>query len=203
MLKLEHLTVRYGKQVIFEDLNHSFRDGAVTAIVGTSGVGKTTLLRVLSELERPQKGKLRSSYSRVAYVFQEPRLFPWMNALENVKAVCHDEKRARELLGRLISPDDFEKFPGELSGGMKQRVSIARALAYAPDLLLLDEPFRALDAETRQSALSLVFSELAGKTVVMVTHDREDLDLADEVFSLEGSPVTSLRLVKNGSAEHE
>lgn len=198
MLRIENLTVKFEKETVLDDLSFSFPEGASLAIVGPSGVGKTTLLNALCGLKKPSSGSVLSDYRRVAYVFQEPRLFPWMTALENVETVTEDKARARELLEALL-PDAAEKYPHELSGGMKQRVSIARALAYEPDLLLLDEPFRGLDPETRDRTARFLFETMTGKTVLMVTHDEEDLShcaailrLSDKGLSLEKSNIESV-----------
>lgn len=195
MLTLEHLTLGYGKKEILKDVSVSFPEGCVTAITGASGIGKTTLLQAVAGLLRPLSGKILSDYRRISYVFQEPRLFLWMTALENVCAVCSDRDRARELLERLV-PDSAGLYPHELSGGMKQRVSIARALAYETELLLMDEPFKGLDPQTKRSVADLVFESTRGKTVLLITHDREDLRFCDASLAMIGSPVTALHLEK-------
>ena len=193
MIKLENLTVRYQKQTVLKNLSAELPEGAVIAITGASGIGKSTLLHVLAGLLRPNDGKIFLSAKRIAYIFQEPRLFPWMTALENVSTVCNDEAKARMLLERLLPDTEAaQKYPSELSGGMKQRVSIARALAYEPDLLLLDEPFKGLDSETREACAKFLFEQTRGCTVLMVTHDADDLRYCDVVLSMERSPVTQL-----------
>ena len=193
MLKLENLTVLYQKQAILQNLSFEFEEGHVSAITGASGIGKTTLLNVLAGFLRPNDGKVIADHSRVAYIFQEPRLFPWMTALENVTTVCNNEAKARALLERLLpDPDAKDKYPSQLSGGMKQRVSIARALAYEPDLLLLDEPFKGLDPETREDTASFLFEQMKGKTVLMVTHDKDDLRYCDTVLGMQSAPVSAL-----------
>jgi NitT/TauT family transport system ATP-binding protein len=204
MLKFENLTVRYGKQTVIDQLNFDFPEGKIVAITGASGIGKTTLLNVIAGFLKPHGGSLHSDHRAPAYVFQEPRLFPWMTALENVTTVCKDAQRAEELLLRLLpDPDAKCKYPDELSGGMKQRVSIARALAYDSDLLLMDEPFKGLDPDTRREVSRFVFDQTRGKTVLMVTHDGEDLSYCQSILRLEGIPVSQLILEKSGSVPSE
>lgn len=204
MLKFENLTVRYGKQTVIDQLNFDFPEGKIVAITGASGIGKTTLLNVIAGFLKPHGGSLHSDHRAPTYVFQEPRLFPWMTALENVTTVCKDAQRAEELLLRLLpDPDAKCKYPDELSGGMKQRVSIARALAYDSDLLLMDEPFKGLDPDTRREVSRFVFDQTRGKTVLMVTHDGEDLSYCQSILRLEGIPVSQLILEKSGSVPSE
>ena len=204
MLKLEDLTLRYGKNTVLSHLNHTFEDGRVNAILGASGIGKTTLLHLLANLSRPSEGVIVSTHQKPAYVFQEPRLFPWMTALENVTAVCPNRARALSLLASLFPDTDVQNlYPHELSGGMKQRISLARALAYDADLVLMDEPFRGLDQETKRAVCDLVFKELKGKTVILVTHDEEDLAYCDTVLRMVGTPVTRLKTEKSGTFGNE
>ena len=205
MLNLENLTLRYGKQTVLDEVSFEFRTGSVTGIVGASGIGKSTLLHAIAGLKKEDGGAIRSSHERIAYIFQEPRLFPWMTALENITSVGADESTAMHYLG-ILFPDADEvasKAPHELSGGMKQRVSIARALAYSPDLLLLDEPFRGLDPEAKEVAAQLILSESKGKTLLLVTHDEADLALCDEIVRMDGTPVSRFILEKSGNAEYE
>ena len=205
MLTLDHVCFSYGDTPIFKDLTHSFCEGGVTVLTGASGIVKTTLLYLLSGLKRPTSGVLTNDHTRISAVFQEPRLFGWMTALDNVLTVCRDEVRARAYLEALF-PDDTSvagKYPAELSGGMKQRISIARALAYEPDLLLLDEPFRGLDSETKAIVANTIFEAMKGKTCILITHDEADLAFADEHLFLEGAPTCGMRSVKLGSPSYE
>lgn len=204
MLKLEHLTLRYGKQTVLDDITFEFCTG-ITGIVGASGIGKSTLLHAIAGLKAADDGKILSSHERISYIFQEPRLFPWMTALENITTVGVDKDTALRYLRILFDDADevASKYPHELSGGMKQRISIARALSYAPDLLLLDEPFRGLDAETKEKVSALILEETKGKTLLFVTHDEADLALCDEIVRMDGSPVSQLILEKSGNVETE
>ena len=200
MLRIEDLTVRYDRQTVIEGLTFSFAEQQITAITGASGIGKTTLLNVLAGLRKPDSGKRISSYQRPAYIFQEPRLFPWMTALENVSSVCNNPQKAKEFLDILLpDADAANKFPHELSGGMKQRVSIARALAYDFDILFLDEPLKGLDPHTRAVTASILFEATKRKTVLMVTHDQEDTAFCHHVLRLEGSPASALLLEKSSN----
>ena len=157
-----------------------FRDNEFVSILGPSGCGKTTLLRVLAGLRAPDGGSVRVSPGRIACVFQEPRLLPWRTAAENVNAVLSDRAQtmpqARAWLERLELGKAAEQYPTALSGGMQQRVAIARALAYDAPVLLLDEPFRALDAALRARVIACIAAETQGRTLVLATHDPADAD---------------------------
>ncbi len=180
--------------------------GGVVAIVGPSGSGKTTLLRLIAGLLPPDAGMIRiggrdvtGPHPRVGLVFQEPRLLPWRDALDNVgyplelagRPRAEREARSRELMA-LVSLDGFEAaLPSQLSGGMAQRVALARALTLEPRVLLLDEPFGALDALTRDrlDAELLGLWERLGATIVIVTHSiPEAVFLADRVVVLSDRP---------------
>ena len=204
MLHCDHVTFRYDKLPVIDHLSYSFPKGQVTAIVGESGIGKTTLFSLLCGLLRPHEGKILHDGEKIAVAFQEARLFPWMSALENVRAVSPKEKeRARELLIALGLEDALHLLPDELSGGMKQRVSLARTLQYDADIILLDEPFTGLDAETKKRVVDYLFSSLRGKTVIMITHGTEDLAYANTVLRLTKAPDSRLELVKSSTREGE
>jgi NitT/TauT family transport system ATP-binding protein len=180
--------------------------GQVAAIVGPSGSGKSTLLRLIAGLLPPDSGTITvggrpvtGPDPRIGLVFQEPRLLPWRSALDNVcypqelagRPRAEREARARELM-TLVGLDGFEQaLPGQLSGGMAQRVALARTLTLEPRVLLLDEPFGALDALTRDrlDAEMLALWERLGATIVVVTHSiPEAVFLADRVVVLSARP---------------
>ena len=191
MLNIKDLSYRYGKNTVIDDLSYEFECGKVTAITGESGVGKTTLVNLIADLLHAPTGTIISDFKKIGYVFQEPRLFDWMTALENVSTVSNEDI-ARELLCKMGLEDAISKYPAELSGGMKQRVAIARALAYGADLVILDEPFKGLDPEKRRDVSEFVFKALKNKTVIMVTHDVADLEFADVVLELTSPPKSKL-----------
>jgi len=197
-LQLSHVSRSFDSLEVLRDLSIKVSQGEFVAIVGPSGCGKTTLLNLLSGFDRPTSGTVeRQGESRM--VHQEDGLFPWQTVSENialglrlVKSEAEREKQVRELLG-LIRLEGFENsYPHQLSGGMRQRVELARALAGSSDILLLDEPFSALDYLTRlrmRQELARILQERP-RTVVLVTHDIEEAaQLADRVLVLGERPA--------------
>ena len=174
-------------------------DGEFVCLVGASGCGKSTLLSIVAGLDMPTAGQVDTHGRRVAIMFQEPALFPWLTAWRNVELalravrVPRDERRRRaiQLLETVHLGDFGDKRPHELSGGMRQRVALARALAQDADVLLMDEPFGALDAMTRDllhDELERLWTE-RGLTVLFVTHNvREAVRLGDRVVLLSSRP---------------
>jgi NitT/TauT family transport system ATP-binding protein len=198
---------RDGKVAALEDISLTVAAGRFVVIVGPSGCGKTSLLMMLAGLRRPSVGDIRCAGQpirdpdpeRIGVVFQEASLFPWLSALDNVEfplALRHTERgerrrRASAML-ELVGLAGFDaRYPHELSGGMKQRVAIARGLVQDPPVLLMDEPFAALDEQTRMTMgheLLRIWSQ-TNKTVVFVTHSlTEAVYLADEVLVMSARP---------------
>lgn len=177
MIETHALTVTYDGRAVLREVTLTVPDGAHIALMGPSGCGKTTLLRVLAGLRAPDGGTVRAA-GRMACVFQEPRLLPWRTAAENVNAVLSDRAetmpQARAWLERLELGEAADQYPAALSGGMQQRVAIARALAYDAPVLLLDEPFRGLDAALRGRVRAYIADAAQGKTLVLATHDAAD-----------------------------
>ena len=178
MLELKDVSLSFGALEVLRGASLTLGQGERIAITGPSGCGKTSLLHVIAGLLHPDSGLVRNRAARTACVFQEPRLLPWLSAEENVFIVIPHGTQGQDalmLLKELGLADSAEKHPCELSGGMQQRAALARALVYAPDLLLLDEPFRALDAASKALAIDAV-NERADCAVILVTHSPEEAD---------------------------
>ncbi|CAM3222049.1 ABC transporter ATP-binding protein [Nocardioides dubius] len=175
---------------VLRGVDLEIRTGEFVALLGRSGCGKSTLLRIMAGLDTGALGQVQGG-REPAVVFQDPRLFPWRRVLDNVLLGLRGRdraERARTVLGEVGLGDRTDAWPRQLSGGQRQRVALARALVREPDLLLLDEPFSALDALTRISAQELVqrLVEAHRPAVLMVTHDVEEaLLLADRVLVME------------------
>ena len=209
-LVVEGLSKNYGAVQVLSDLNLRVEPGEITCIVGPSGAGKTTLLRCLSGLIAPSAGRvavgdetITSPVSDIGLVFQDYRgsLMPWMRSAENVAFPLHGKgvgkaqrlARAKECLESVGLPGVADRYPWQLSGGMQQRVAIARALAYDAHILLMDEPFGSLDAQTRFDLEDLVLAlrQRLKISIVIVTHDIDEaVYLADRVIVLSGHPTT-------------
>lgn len=174
-ITLDSVSMAYGEKQIFSGLSLSFFGPGKYALLGPSGRGKTTLLRLIAGLETPQSGAVRiSGGARICLCFQEDRLLPWKTILENVTLACGDAGTAQTWLERVGLGKESSAYPASLSGGMKRRAALARALAFDADILLMDEPFRALDDGTHAAMLSLLHEAARDKLLILVTHDEED-----------------------------
>ncbi|GJD87580.1 Aliphatic sulfonates import ATP-binding protein SsuB [Methylobacterium hispanicum] len=208
IIDIRGLSLVYGtgerRNVVLDALDLDVVRGEVLVIVGESGVGKSTLLRVLMDLSRPSGGTVEiharpDCRTPMAMVFQDARLLPWRRVIDNVafglegSGLSRAQRRARAhaMLGLVGLADFGDRWPHQLSGGQRQRVAIARALAVEPDVLLMDEPFSALDSFTReglQDELQRITQE-TGKTVLFVTHDIDEaVTIADRVVVIAGPP---------------
>ena len=190
MLKFNDVSFSYDRKIVLEGLSFSLARGEILALMGPSGQGKTTLLGLAAGLLKPSSGEILSSAEKVSYAFQDARLFPWLTVEENLRAVLpkgdHTEVIA-EVLDLVELTDCHHLYPDELSGGMRTRVSLARALAHGGDLLLLDEPFAALDGELRARLAPRLrdWCKSRGLSVILVTHQSEDAALiADRMMTI-------------------
>ena len=209
-VRIENLTKHYdgeqGTVRALEDISFDVETGEFVCIVGPSGSGKTTLFRIIAGLDDATEGSVSLNGERVegptpdmGVVFQEYHLFPWRTIRGNVgfglekgdASKAERQRRVDEMLD-LVGLEEFgDSFPKSLSGGMKQRVALARALAVDPDLLLMDEPFGALDAQTKETLQRELLDiwQATGKTVLFVTHDVEEaVTLADRIVVLTSGP---------------
>lgn len=177
MIELKNVCVSFGETKVLDGLNLSFPDTGVFSIAAPSGAGKTTLLRVLSGLQKPQSGTVSGlEGKRLSVVFQEDRLLPTKTAVKNVSVVS-DEKTAEGLLGDLgFSREDLHKKPSALSGGMKRRVALARALAAGGEVLIMDEPFKGLDGELKSRIIPVVLSR-GFELIIFTSHDPSESDM--------------------------
>ncbi|ANS43712.1 ABC transporter ATP-binding protein [Serratia inhibens] len=181
-IQVRDLSLRFGRQVIFDRLSFDIADGSVVALLGASGAGKTSLLKIIAGLMQPTAGEVTGSdglpmAGRIAYMGQKDLLYPWLTVAENISlgARLRGEKTDREWAGHLLERVGLSGYakalPSALSGGMRQRAAIARTLYERQPIVLMDEPFSALDAITRAMIQTLAAELLAQHTVLLITHD--------------------------------
>ncbi len=197
---------------VFEDFSISFKENEITCILGPSGCGKTTLLHIIGGLIRPDGGVLEGFQDKqLSYVFQDPRLLPWKTVCENIEFVlpkhlhAAERKKQAEQLIKQVELEGFScYYPAQLSGGMRQRVSIARAFAVSSDIILMDEPLKGLDPILKQNLIQwfLPIWKADRRTVIFVTHDVEEaLQLGDTVVVLSKAPARILLQTENNKLE--
>ena len=183
MIDMRSVSFSYGDKMVISDFSFYVPSGGRVCIFGPSGAGKTTLLRLITGLEKPDSGSVEID-GRVSVVFQEDRLLPFKTVLQNA-ALFAAESDAVKMLLRLGLGGDTDKYPSELSGGMARRAALARALAVESGIYILDEPFDGLDEENIAAATALINERTAGKTLILVTHEREHAEkLGCELFEL-------------------
>jgi NitT/TauT family transport system ATP-binding protein len=215
LIEIRQVSAQFGADVIFSDISLSIVEHEFVCLLGPSGCGKSTIIRMIGGLIEPALGSVsvagqppRQGRDTLAYVFQSPRLVPWRNARDNVglgiqlrtPSVGTAERHERSVkhLRMVGLADDAHKFPSMLSGGERQRVSIARAMAVEPSIILMDEPFSALDPDTRRhmrADLTRLW-QATRKTIVFVTHDLDEaIELADRIVVFSGKPTRILDVI--------
>lgn len=210
--RVKNLTKSYEKKEIFKNLDLEIKNDEITVILGKSGCGKTTLMRILSKLDRGIQGEVKlynennlETQGRFGFVFQESRLLPWFTVKENIS--IHGKNKNIDKYLEMIGLEDYgESYPDELSGGMAQRVALARALSYEPDTLFMDEPFSALDYFTRRQ-LQKELLKIYEKTkigIIFVTHNLDEaLALAHRILVIKEGKILEFRIDKKFSREIE
>ena len=215
MIDFEHVSKSFGDLKVLDDLSFHVAANQILGVVGPSGSGKTTILKLVTGILAPDEGTVTVVAGAVGYVFQEPRLLPWRTALDNVAAPLQAQGKtkaeaqavAAQWLER-VELGGFERYhPAGLSGGMAQRVSIARAFAVEPRVLLMDEPFGNVDATLKSSLMDILERIIAERrtTVVYVTHElTEALRLADHIVELiPGRGLRELDLSDRGAVARD
>lgn len=200
---LQNISKSYSNQPIYQNFNIDIDKGIITCILGPSGCGKTTLLNILGGIIPPDSGIIEGIEGiRFSYIFQEPRLLPWKTVRGNIEFVLDDSlskserrRRATELIRKVELEKFADYYPSQLSGGMRQRVSIARAFACPSDVILMDEPLSGLDINLKQSMLDW-FSQIwqsDRRTVIFVTHDVDEaIAIGNEIVVFSQAPVQIL-----------
>lgn len=189
---IRDINIKYSNKVIYDDFKIDIDDEKINCIVGPSGCGKTTLLNYICK-------DLINKNIKVSYVFQEDRLLPWKNVFDNLKLIIkskYDKEEINNKIDDILKSLDISEtkflYPNELSGGMKQKINIARALIYDFDVLILDEPFRSLDIKVKNKVVNLIRTINKDKkvTVILVSHNKDEVKaLADSIFLIKGSPA--------------
>jgi len=190
-IEILDISKTYGSNVVFDRFNCQIVNGTVTCIMGLSGRGKTTLLRIMLGLEQPDSGQISGMENqRKSVVFQEDRLCENLNAASNIRLVCRMPIKTNNIIEALSvvgMTSDFIKQPTRsMSGGQRRRVAILRALMVEYDILFLDEPFKGLDMKTKEKVILYTKEQSKGKTVIFVTHDKEECEvMGGRIISIE------------------
>lgn len=192
MINFSNINISFNERNLYKDFSISFNENSINFIMGESGVGKTTLIKHL-------KDELLTKGNRISITFQESRLIPWKNVYKNLEIVIKDKfnkderkKIIKEILDNLNLKGTESLFPHELSGGMKQRISIARAILFDGDIFIMDEPFKGLDKDNKEKVIKFLkdYFKSREKTVVIISHDINEVrEFVDKYILLKNEPV--------------
>ncbi|HSW69101.1 MAG TPA: ABC transporter ATP-binding protein [Gammaproteobacteria bacterium] len=208
---IKNIFLSYQKEIVFDDLNIDFAEGKISCLLGPSGTGKSTLLKIIAGIipggnaGEIFRGDISVNFTQIAYMAQTDLLQPWFNAWDNA-LLGHRLRGAVSPALRLAAQELFiktglqgaeKKFPDQLSGGMRQRVALVRTFLEDKPIILMDEPFSAVDAITRFQLQALAVELLKNRTVIFVTHDPlEALRLANDIYILSGQPATCMKVIE-------
>lgn len=170
---IKSLSKSYDGKTVFNNLNINIPLEGITLLTGESGKGKTTLLRIIAGLETADSGEISNTPEKISFMFQEDRLIEWLSAEDNISIVS-DKEKADKYLKEVELYNDKDKIAKELSGGMKRRVALARALAFDSNLVILDEAFKGMDTTLKQKMMDLVIKESKKRPFIIVVHEPEE-----------------------------
>jgi len=192
----DHISKSYNEIPVLSDFSLRLPEHGIIGLSGPSGCGKTTFLHIMAGLIEPDSGSITGlAGKKTGVVFQEDRLLPWLTAQENIDLIVKNSTLTQQWLDAIQLSDKADSYPSELSGGMKRRLALARALAFDCDLLLMDEPFQGLDEMLKETLYPLVRDAALTKPVVMVSHDITELNnLANQLYQAAGTPMTVERI---------
>ena len=172
-IQINNLKKAYGSKIVFDDYSKTLDFDKILIIKGESGLGKTTFLRIIAGLEKADNGKISIPVSKISFMFQEDRLIPFVSVLKNLTAVC-DKEKALHYLQLMGLENEKDNSPLSLSGGMRRRVSLARALCFDSELVILDEPFKGLDEALKEQICEIIKKESENRAFIIISHDIED-----------------------------
>jgi len=186
-LKLRNISKNFENFEVIKNFSLELKENKTTCLFGKSGCGKTTLMNIICEIIKDYDGEIISLTKKISVIFQETRLLPWFTVEKNISIIS---KNYLYYLDAVELSEFKTYYPESLSGGMKQRLNIARALSVEFDILIMDEPFKGIDLTLKTKIMNFIKSETKGKTVIFTTHDyNEALYLADEIIYLDGPPL--------------
>jgi NitT/TauT family transport system ATP-binding protein len=194
LVQVRNLYKSFGDNKVLVNLNLNFEKNKITVVTGPSGCGKTTLLNIISGIEKPDSGEVILKDHSISFIFQEDRLIPDLTVYKNIEFVLKStltEQESKPIIEKYLDlvklTEAKDKYPDQLSGGMKRRVAIARAFAYRSDLLIMDEPFKGLDDKLKKEIIDefLRIYNLDKRTVILVTHDKDEaMFLGDAIIDM-------------------